>query len=159
MAAVLTGCVTTPQVVQIAAPYDAAETAALMRPGTNTITGSALIRQQGGGVVTCAGSPVMLIPATAYSKERMAAIYGGGGLARGPGRAFTPNPPDFATHTRNTQCNAQGFFRFEDVADGEFFLVTRVSWTAGRYNLEQGGFMLGRVITKGGRTSEVTITP
>jgi hypothetical protein len=159
--AMLAGCAApAPQVTEIHAPFDAAETAALMKPGPNTITGSALIRQQGGGVVTCAGNPVLLIPATAYSKERVAAIYGGGGLARtNQGRKFNPDPPGYAEHTKQTTCNAQGFFRFAELADGEFFLITRVVWSAGRYNTEQGGYLLGRARVSGGRTVEVTITP
>lgn len=154
------GCATAPTQITINAPFDAAETTSLMAPGKNTITGSALIRQQGGGIVTCAGNPVMLIPATAYARERMAAIYGSGALARpSAARTFTPDPPLYSATTRQTMCNAQGFFKFEDVADGHFFLVTRIIWTAGRYNTQQGGFVLGRATVSAGRTTEVTITP
>lgn len=157
----LAGCATAPsQPITIYAQFDAAEAAAMMAPGKNTITGSALIRQQGGGIVTCAGNPVLLIPATTYARERMAAIYGSGSIARvGSGKTFTPDPPLYTTTSRQTMCNAQGFFKFEDVADGQFFLVTRILWTAGRYNTQQGGFVMGRATVSGSRTVEVTMTP
>jgi len=64
----LTGCVTVQQ-VQISTPYDADAITPFVAPGSNQLTGSALIRQMGGGVVTCAGYPVHLIPATPYAKN------------------------------------------------------------------------------------------
>lgn len=40
-----------------------------LREGDATIRGQGFLRQKGGGVVTCAGYPVQLIPATPYFRE------------------------------------------------------------------------------------------
>lgn len=154
------GCAVPRPPVRIQSPFNAEETAGLMRPGPNTIAGSALIRQQGGAVVTCAGAPVLLYPATDYAKERQYATFGSGHFINPyQRRQVEPDPPEFSTLTRSTTCNAQGFFKFDNVADGEFILLTRIIWTAGRYHLEEGGFVLGRAIVRGGQTTDVTLTP
>lgn len=158
LAVFLAGCAAPRQAMVVEAPFNEAEAAEMMKPGKNTITGSALLRQQGGGVVTCAGSPVLLIPATAYAKERLAKTFGGSSVYRGAPPSFAPTPAAYGTHLRKGTCNAQGFFRFEEVADGEFFIVTQVLWTAGRYQLQQGGSVYGRTTVSGGKTVEVTIT-
>ena len=74
--ALMVGCVTAPQKVVLNSRFDAEQTQEMLLKGDNTITGSALIRQQGGGVVTCAGNEVWLAPVTPYSTERVKHIYG-----------------------------------------------------------------------------------
>ena len=74
--ALLTSCASTPSIVLVTNAFDAEEAALVFREGTGTISGSALIRQQGGGVVSCAGTTIMLLPATAYAAERIRALYG-----------------------------------------------------------------------------------
>ncbi len=157
IALALTGCAA-PTAVTITEPFNAQEAAAMLRPGPNTITGSALIRQAGGGIVTCAGNQVNLIPATSYARRRIAAIYGSRRIAYGAQPQFTPDVPEYRTAIRSATCNAQGFFRFDHLADGEFFLQTAIVWSAGRYDT-QGGALIGRTAVSGGQTVEVTLSP
>jgi hypothetical protein len=154
--AALTGCMAT--AVKITAPFDAAQAQTLLAPGKNTITGSALIKRQDGIAVTCAGAEVQLIPATAYATQRITAIYGNAERGRARNRVeFDNNDPAYQSLIRKTTCNAQGFFTFREVADGEFFILTSVVWTVG-YNT-QGGHLMQRVRVTGGQTQEVVLAP
>ena len=115
------------QTVRIAAPYNSEEAMRLLERGQNTIRGSALIRQSGGGVVTCAGKPVFLVPATAYATERARGIYGSdrGGYQNALGAphiVFEPNPSAYLALTKKTVCDSQGYFKFDHVADGSFYV-------------------------------------
>jgi hypothetical protein len=108
---VITGCAT---VVKTNNKFDPEEfKAKLNAKGVNTIAGSALIRQLNGGVVTCAGQRVALIPVTAYSIERFNAIYGNdirGFNPVGKKFKFEPDYPEYTKLQKETICDAQGFF-------------------------------------------------
>lgn len=146
-----------PRVVPIATPYDQAEATALLVPGTATIQGSAFLRQRGGGVVTCAGSVVRLIPATAYARARATALYGPtqSGIAR-EALKFDPDPAAYETTLRTTKCDAQGKFSFENVAAGAFLVQTLVTWRVGA--AMQGGALMQTSITEPGKVSTVLLT-
>lgn len=161
MSALLAGCILPPQVAstfEITAKFDAAAAASLMAPGKNTIRGNAFLRQQGGGVVTCAGAEVSLIPATAYATERMAALYGPLGNQSHVSRRSTKFIPDLAiyhTTKRHTRCDAQGNFVFEDVADGSFYVVTGVWWQVAT---PQGGNVMHPVTVQGGQAAALIMS-
>lgn len=55
---------------------DPTEIAWFYEDGQNSVHGSALIRQAVGGVVTCAGALVHIMPVSTYADERMQAIHG-----------------------------------------------------------------------------------
>lgn len=159
VAALVSGCVTRPNVT-ISEPYDEAATLAQMGEGTNSIKGSALFRQQGGGVVTCAGFPVAVFPATPYSRARMTAIYGSpsGGLSPVVGAVepvFNPDPPGYVKALRETRCDAQGFFRFDKMKSGEYYVISRILWMAGY--ARQGGVMSSLVTVKDGEVADVVL--
>lgn len=159
LAASLGACSTVGPPRQIQSPFNEAEALAMMKPGPNTITGSALLRKVSGDVVTCAGTPVVLFPATEYARERYFITFGDNGF-RGiysPQPNFT-NPPGFMTHSRKATCNAQGFFRFDNLADGEYIITTTVSWGTPPYGVPTGGHLGTRAEVNGGRTVEVTLT-
>ena len=158
----LTGCATAPpnREIGIQTPYDAAQAVLLLQPGTNSIKGSALLRQQGGGVVTCAGRRVFLIPTTGYARERVGKLYGGNAtkmyLPAQRSANFTPNPPDYQKNVKEATCDAQGFFTFERVGDGSFYVNTSVNWTVN--NVEQGGFLIELVTIKNSELQTVVLT-
>lgn len=153
-AALLAGCAAPPRVVHLKVSFDEAHARALLAPGKNTIRGNAMMRQMGGGVVTCAGMDVHLVPATEYAKHRMAAIYGSTSFSR-EGVKFEPDSPAYRDAERVTKCNAQGFFTFDELADGEFFMITVVAWKAG--HSVEGGMLMGRAAVAGGQTKEITM--
>lgn len=165
MLATLSGCVTQPPAERFTtlAKFDAKEMKAGLSEGKNTIHGSAFIRQGGGGIVTCAGGPVELVPATDYASARVYALYGstqkGYNSVKGGKRVdFKNEPPLYDTLTRTATCDAQGFFKFDKVADGDFYIASIVVWEVGRFNY-QGGALMQRVTVKGGESKEITLTP
>jgi hypothetical protein len=157
----ISGCVTMGKVVSLHSSFDAEEANRLLQPGKNSIRGSALIRQSGGGVVTCAGNQVELVPATLYAIERMQIIYRNDVRGYASPNMFSdrPVPPDprYMNLTRKTICDAQGFFKFENVADGEFFVFSTIVWQVG--SAYQGGHLMQRVSVQGGSTAEIVLAP
>ena len=157
------GCaVGRPPAIQLASAFFATEAREMLEPGTNTITGSAFIRQPGGGTVTCAGSQVTLIPATAYATERLRHIYGSeeagyrstsiSGELR-----FEPDYSEYSTIVRTCTADAQGEFEFDAVGDGEFYVVASVAWMVG--SSPAGGYLMQRVRVSGGETKKITLSP
>ena len=120
------------------------------------------MRQAGGGVVTCAGRQIVMIPATAYANERTLAVYGNtqrGSISIASQRVeFTPDIPEYQALRQSRICDAQGYFKFEEIPDGEYFLVTAITWLAGTNNY-QGGGLMQRVEVKGGKTADVVLSP
>lgn len=146
--------------IRVQAEFDADQARRLMSDGVNIIKGNAFMRQRGGGVVTCAGAQVFLIPATEYAARRINIIYG-----TGADRAFTnakldmkfnPDPPEYYSLTKTTRCDAQGNFSFDRVADGEFFVQTSVSWEVARRI--QGGQLMHRVKVSNGSVANVILS-
>lgn len=155
--ALLSGCATTRPTVSIESPFDAAQARLLSQDGPNTIRGNGFLRQRGGGVVTCAGSEVVLVPATYYARERIAYLYGTGGInSRRLNPIFVPDPPEYRTSTKKTRCDAQGNFTFDRVADGDFFVTTGVHWQAGGTN--QGGPIMSRARVSGGESINLVVS-
>lgn len=156
----LTGCATPKAVVSSGPAFDQEAAKLLLRPGNNSISGSAFLRQQGGGVVTCAGQDVTLIPATAYARRVFVALYG---TATEPARnkgsyvKIEPSSDEFGKLVRTTQCDAQGNFSFNKIADGDFFLETKVTWVVA--HAINGGAIFRPVHVSGGEEIRVVISP
>lgn len=146
--------------IMLGTQFDAAQARAMLTDGVNMIKGNAFMRQRGGGVVTCAGSTVYLIPATEYAKRRFQILYGtpgdSGSNSRRADVKFDPDPPEYQTLVKTTRCDAQGNFTFDRVADGEFFVQTQVAWqVAGRL---QGGNLMHRVRVTGGQAANLVLS-
>lgn len=155
----LTGCL---QQYTIKNNFNEAEAQNALKPGKNTIKGSALIRQNSGNVVTCAGTEISLIPVTEYSNERIFHLYKN--TEKGFLSAIFYNPNAFTNDNfayyramKNVTCNAQGFFSFNEIADGDFFVVSRIIWRVG-YSTE-GGLLMRKVSVRGGETKEIVLSP
>lgn len=157
----LSACVE-PINVQPTVPFNFQEVAYINQRGAAAIEGQAFMRQQGGGVVTCAGEEVRLIPAGSYGTQRLQAIYGTGD--RGFISLYTPTQADVTSAeyqawwaaSRVTSCDAQGNFRIDGVANGNYFLLTGVRWMAG--DIAQGGFLMHRVNISGGQSQRILLS-
>ena len=156
--AALAGCA--PTMVQMnltPADIDAANT--MLGPGTSTIRGSALMRQRGGGVVTCAGNDVFLVPATPSATSEVRRVFGGdkGWVPRG-GDPITGGGTIVVVPQPNRAgvCNAQGFFEFDNVRAGKWYVITSIVWQAG--DDTQGGTMLGSAEVAEGHATEIVIS-
>ncbi|HVO06133.1 MAG TPA: hypothetical protein VMT83_05065 [Burkholderiaceae bacterium] len=177
LAALLTACATpAPPIKEISAPFDLAQAKRLLREGPNTIRGNALMRKRGGDVVTCAGRLVRLVPATKYAEQRMLVFYGSSERGRqelGPEcdtslmrcdsdlkvstYRFNPDPPEYSANVREQRCDAQGDFVFERVADGDFFVVTQITWETSASRSYQGGNLMQRVSVAGGKSVSIVL--
>lgn len=157
----LSGCVIQPINIPIKAAFDEAAAQRMVQPGPNIVSGSALIRQNGGGVVSCAGLPVNLVPKTAYARERVIGLFGGDIRAFAPAhtmhKTFSPDPESFRQNMLVTVCDTQGRFEFSQVADGEFYVVTVITWNVA--NQAQGGGLLAHVKVEGGQVQRVVLSP
>ena len=146
--------------VSLTARFDADAAKRQLIEGTNIVRGSGLVRQAGGGVVTCAGNPVFLMPVTSTAREWATHLYGspqaGYRSAGGPGVMFD-GAEEFMSAVRTANCDAQGSFRFDHVANGEFYVFTRIVWRVG--GEMQGGSVMRSVSLKGGSSVEVVLSP
>lgn len=167
----LTACVHQPQTrspIPISWQFDEKAAEEQLKDGTGTISGSAFMRQQGGGVVTCAGADVLLIPHTKYTNERMDKLYGapvyqGNTSAKSATDLilygepqFDPDPAGYRTLTRRTTCDAQGNFTFDLLKAGNYYLVTRVLWRVAQS--QQGGFLATMASVSEGRATKVIMS-
>lgn len=161
----LTGCNTLgPTKIFIKSDFNSDKAKKLLEPGDNAITGSALIRQRGGGVVSCAGNRVVLVPATKYAHERMASIYGNDNKGYsthgfvGKQIEFSNSNPEYLSLIKVTQCDAQGYFKFNNLSDGAFFVTTSIVWQVNNY-FKEGGSLMHRVELFDGTTKNIVLAP
>lgn len=151
------GCA--PKVIKPQAPFVEAEYAAYRGSGTGTIEGQGFLRQNGGGVVTCAGSKVWAVPATAYTRE-MTGIYEAGWNPIVGGLAVIDNPNQGRLFRegieRETQCDAQGNFVFRNLPAGQWIVSTAVTWRVG-YDA-QGGYVRQETALADGQTVRLLLT-
>lgn len=148
--------------------FDVNQANKMLEQGNNKISGSALIRQNGGSIVTCAGTEVSLIPATEYAKERIGHIYGrtsGKGYSdhRRPIK-FSNTSEAYVSAKRSVICDTQGRFEFENVANGSFYVTSIIMWQVGRddYNIglgRQGGGLMHSVTLKGSEHKKIVLAP
>lgn len=135
--------------------------------GNNNLSGNALIKQQGGGIVTCAGNEVALFPKTDYSKEYLQyefenEYYSYGYFSNGKGYKkswnYLKNP--YPKDSKITVCDSQGNFEFQNLIDGTYYVLTVVTWTVpGKYGgSDQGGNMLQEVELKNGTTKKIVLS-
>jgi len=135
-----------PRFVKMQTKFDYSEHEPYAKPGENSIKGQAFLSQQGGGVVTCAGSGVLLLPATSYFREMILHLVAGSE----PEPPETPNP-SLKDMIRKTQCDAQGNFSLPNIPDGAWFVLTEV-------NARHGGVLIVEVNLSNQSTIQVLLT-
>ena len=70
---------------------------------------------------------------------------------------FNPDPPEYSADVKVQKCDAQGDFVFERVADGDFFVVTQITWETGTSSSYQGGNLMQRVSVSGGKSVSIVL--
>lgn len=117
--------------------------------GTNSISGSAFLRQGGGGIVNCAGNTVLLkkqvnlnTPRNAYAREYLA--------LSSKDRAVTSVDPRLISFeaelsrirnsfSKRSACDIDGKFKFSNLSPGTYSITTKVYWVV--MDAGQGGIM------------------
>jgi hypothetical protein len=128
-------------------PFDYSEHERYAKPGANRIKGKAVLTQQGRGVVTCAGSRVLLLPATSYFREMFWHMIVAGSEPTPPRKTH----PALKNMIRRTQCDGQGAFSFSEIPDGTWFLLTQV-------NASDGSMWIGEMTVANGELREALLT-
>ncbi len=65
-------------------------------------------------------------------------------------------PAGYEAAMRKTKANGEGRFEFTGVADGDYYVATKVQWMAG--DIAQGGSLMEPVSVRNGATVEVIMT-
>ena len=123
--------------------FDAKAAAFITKKGAVSIKGHAFLRRRDGVTVDAAGEIVRLIPATPYAEERFRRLYQGKKFAGGV--FFAPQQdvadPEYSKLLRETKAEANGTFRFDNVAAGRYFIATQLQYQhSSKYFLDGGAF-------------------
>lgn len=148
------------QTLETTVPFDPNEVAYINQRGSATISGQAFLRQAGGAVVTCAGTEVELIPAGTFATERITQLYGssaGGRIGSLVGASQENVDPRYFSMVRRATCDAEGDFEFARVANGNYYLLSQVTWTVGNNIFPEGGTIVKRISVQGGANQRVIL--
>ena len=159
----LSSCAVAP--VTLTETFDEAEAEKQIKDGKNTIEGSAVWREKNGGIQKCSGYQVFLYPATKYAAERLKYQYGdgenGSREAKKEKIIFVPDEWNFHQLSRKTVCDVDGKFEFENVADGDYFVETKIVWGNPEEPEQQteGGSLMKKISIKGGKKIKIVLSP
>ncbi len=103
----------------IATPFNEREFAGYDRRGSSSISGEAYFRT-GGSVVLAAGSEVVLVPDTAYTRELWEPARSG------RYRGVANFDPRYFKYRRSTVADSNGYFRFTGLPAGSYIVQTHV---------------------------------
>ena len=101
--------------------FNEAAFAAYGGPGTASVTGQLICTYQGEDYPG-QGTPVTLLPVTAYTKEMI-------DRELGDGVTLVASDPRLKKYLRITRTDDQGHFAFRQVPAGEYFIAGEATWT------------------------------
>lgn len=136
-----------PPFVKMQTEFDYSEHEPYAEPGRNGIRGQAVLTREGNAGATCAGSRVLLLPATSYFREMFWHMIVAGSEPDPPERTY----PALKNMIRRTNCDAQGNFSFSQIPDGTWFILTQV-------NAKHGGLLIAEMTLVNGETKEALLT-
>lgn len=119
-------------------PINEADFAAYAKDGNAKLDGQAFLRLSNGGVKSCAGSEVLLAPATDYDLKVMNKFL----FSRLDSALQYAGPA--AKYWRESQCDVEGKFSFEDLPAGKWVVLTEVTFDT----IDQG--LVLKNLTSGG---------
>jgi len=123
--------------------------------GENTVAGSASLVSRSGYVRTCDGNAVYLMPITTASTDLMVDLFGKASGGVGQRFKFEDRSNEIQHSGKQVECQRNGTFKFEHVADGNYYAVTDVTWLL---RLTPEGAALGAIVqANGGQTTEVEL--
>jgi len=149
-----------PPPLTLVGPFDPSEVKWSEKPGRNTVSGFAVLRTAGGQARTCAGLKAYLIPDSEYAREHMRKLFdaldeGTRSVENAP--TFEPTEAQYVAAMRTTRCDGQGYFSFEHVPDGAWYVATSVVWFVSPMVPPQGSYMMQRVQVRRGQTVKLAL--
>lgn len=122
-------------------PWPESEYSQITKNGDAIVTGQGFMRTRGGDVKVAAGSKVVLSPVTSYSKQFVDIMI----RKTNSYSVLDPELPDIRIYEyiKETIADAEGKFKFINVADGNYYVYTYVFWESPTsHGLEkQGGWV------------------
>ena len=137
--------------VEVETTFDESEHKPYMQLGGNGIIGQASFTRQNGGITSCAGGDVLIVPATSFFREMMRLVSAG----------YTPLileniPPAYRSVVKPTPCDAQGNFSAGNLPSGAWFVWADVHRNVGYGG--QGGDLIREVTLSNNETVQVLLT-
>jgi len=138
----------TPSKVKIQrVPYNPEEFAKYQKEGTATVTGQAFMKTQSGDVKYAAGNQVWLNPKTSMADQWYNEIYLGVDHLR-TNLEWVGEDKKYLESVIYTQADGEGRFKFEKIPEGEYYLVTAITWKVpSQYGLTGTGGMIAKQVT------------
>lgn len=136
------------------APFVESDFAWALQPGTGVIAGQGVLRAQGGILMLATGETVTLVPKTPFTDDIVAATRTEGFFDRFDN---AKKPPAYEKYRRVVIADDQGYFRFENLPAGEWYIVTRVLWLTSDQlgqSILNGGLMWGQITLKDGEVRD-----
>jgi len=119
------GCVAMRPPVKLTTPFDAQAASFIHASGRTKVSGQAFVRENSGKLLRAVGTDAVLIPKTAYADERIAALYGDQNRLRYGVNMPKPDPL-YEQYMRRTVASSGGSFSFDNVADGQYYVVAMI---------------------------------
>ena len=140
---------------------------AIREGGTSHIGGSGFSRQRGGGVVSCAGNTVYLMPDTDFyhwvltpATEQTVDTSFGFDTVSGT-RELHPVDERLAgeplSYVHTTSCDIDGRFEFANIPQGSYLVATVITWSV-LGSGDQGGPVVKQILVDGEESIEATLT-
>jgi len=101
---------------------------AALKPGPGTVTGMAFMRKKSGATVTNAGDWVYLVPATPYAQLVIETLFADKNFSSAMFGNRVDVDASFWQLTRRVKSNRGGYFVFDKVPLGRYFLMTKIVW-------------------------------
>jgi hypothetical protein len=151
--------VTQGRVITLSEPFDEAEMARCSGSGTGKLVGQAFLKTRSGEVRYGAGQEVVLVPATAYTRESQR--YANVDIGSADALVTIQWDPRYATYRRLTIADGEGEFEFSGLPSCSYIVATHIKWEAptGRGYLDwQGGRIGMEVNVRADETTRVVLT-
>jgi hypothetical protein len=156
LALALGGCQTTMEARSPVA-FDATAASYILAKGSQRIEGQAYVVARDGSPRPAAHGIVRLVPATAYARARFEALYQGKTFIPAAMMPMVNADPHYAAYTRTAKTDADGGFRFLNVAPGDYFITAHEFYSARGTFLPEGGAMYERVSVSAGGPAVVGV--
>ena len=135
-------------------PFVEEDFAWALKPGAGVIAGQGVLRAQGGILMPATGEAVTLVPRTPFTDDIVAATRTEGLFER---YENAKRPPAYEKYRRVVIADDRGYFRFENLPAGEWYIVTRVLWLTSDQlgqSILNGGLMWGQITLKDGEVRD-----